>query len=254
MKRLLVLFVIVVAVFAGCNKIGKDSFRISGKLTNGIEKQIYFLEMTGQGLKPLDTINLNKDGEFKFTYKLKEPSIFVLMANPNDYITIIPQNQEDIIVSGVYNSFSNTYTIQNSKQSQLLQELNKEYIRTNAILVEIKQTLHENKYEENIVEIREQLLEKYTILEIHQKEVIKKFLNNNKGSLACIIGLYRSFDNHYLFNLNTDLDIYEGVYAEMQKTYPYNQHTIGLKNLIRDAKKKQNQPQAEPKKELANKK
>lgn len=254
MKRILVLFVIVVAVFAGCNKIGKNSFRISGKLSNAEEKQLIFMEMTDQEFNPLDTINLDKNGEFKFTYKLTEPGIFVLMAGPNDYITIIPQKQEDIIVSGVYNSFANTYTIENSKQSQLLKELNKEYIRTNAILVEIKQTLHENKYEENIVEIREQLLEKYTILEIHQKEVIKKFLNNNKGSLACIIGLYRSFDNHYLFNLNTDLDIYEGVYAEMQKTYPYNQHTIGLKNLISEAKKKQNQPQAEPKKELANKK
>lgn len=254
MKRILLLLVIVVAVFAGCNKIGKDSFRISGKLSNGIEKQIYFLEMTGKGLKPIDTITLNKNGEFEFTYKLNEPSIFVLLADANDYITLIPQKQEDIIVSGAFNSLSNTYTISNSKESELLHELNKEYTRTNAILAEIKQTLHENKYANNFDELRGQLLNQYTILELHQKEVIKKFLDKNKGSLACIIGLYRSFDNHYLFNLNTNLDIYEGVYAEMQKTYPNNQHTIGLKNLIRDAKKKQNQPQAETKKELANKK
>ncbi|MFA6806502.1 MAG: DUF4369 domain-containing protein [Bacteroidales bacterium] len=254
MKRILVLVVFVIGLFTGCNKIEKDSFRVSGKLSNGVEKQIFFLEMTGQGLKPIDTINLNKDGEFEFTYKLDEPSIFVLLANSNDYITIIPQKQEDIIIEGAFNSLSNTYTIKNSKESELLHELNKEYIKTNAILAEIKQTLHENKYEENVDQIRKQLLDQYTILEIHQKEVIKKFLDNNKGSLSCIIGLYRSFDNHYLFNLNTDLDIYEGVYAELVKKYPNNQHTIGLKNLINDAKEKAKQSQTEPKKELANKK
>ena len=254
MKRILILFVLIASVFAGCNKINKDSFRISGKLSNGIEKQLIFLEMTGQGLKQLDIINLDKNGEFKFIYKITEPSIFVLMANPNDYITIIPQKQEDIIIDGFFNSLSNSYTITNSKESELLHDLNKEYIRTNAILAEIKQTLHENKYAENIDEIRTQLLSQYTILELHQKEVIKKFLNNNKGSLACIIGLYRSFDDHYLFNLNTNLEIYEEVYAGLEKTYPNNQHTIGLKNLIRDTKKKSKQKQEEPKKELANKK
>ncbi|MFA7082464.1 MAG: DUF4369 domain-containing protein [Bacteroidales bacterium] len=254
MKRILILVVLIGGIFAGCNKIGKDSFRISGKLSNAEEKQLIFMEMTNQEFNPLDTINLDKNGEFKFTYKLTEPGIFVLMASPNNYITLIPQKQEDIIIEGFFNSLSSSYTITNSKESELLRDLNKEYIRTNAILAEIKQTLHENKYANNFDELRGQLLNQYTILELHQKDVIKKFLDNNKGSLACIIGLYRSFDNHYLFNLNTDLDIYEGVYAEMQKTYPYNQHTIGLKNLIRDAKKKQNQPQAEPKKELANKK
>ncbi|MDD2192248.1 MAG: DUF4369 domain-containing protein [Bacteroidales bacterium] len=259
MKRIL-LFVLVASFFAGCNKIDKDSFRISGKLTNGIEKQLVLMEMTGQGLMPIYNINLDKNGEFKFTYKLTEPGIFVLMANPNDYITFIPQKQEDIIINGFFNSFSNTYTIQNSKESELLHDLNKEYIRTNAILAEINQTLHENKYAEDFEEIRSQLLDRYTILELHQKEVIKKFLNNNKGSLACIIGLYRSFDNHYLFNLNSDLDVYEGVYSEMLKTYPNNKHTIGLKKLIDDTKEKKRlkeeglkREEQEPKKELANK-
>lgn len=252
MKRILTFAVLIITLIVGCNKIDKNSFRVSGKLTNGEEKQLYFLEMTGQGLKPLDTINIDKDGKFEFSYKISEPTIYVLLANQNDYITLIPKKQEDIIIEGVFNSLSNSYTIKNSKDSELLHQLNKEYIKTNAILAEIKQTLHDNKYSEDIEQIKTKLFEQYSILEIHQKDVIKKFLNNNKGSLACIIGLYRSFDNHYLFNLNSDLNVYEEVYNELYKKYPNNQHTIGLKNLIEDAKAKQDSIPAQ--KELANKK
>ncbi|MDX9798393.1 MAG: DUF4369 domain-containing protein [Bacteroidales bacterium] len=253
--RKIIGLIVLIFLFAGCNKIDKDSFRVSGQLDRGESKQLYFLEMTGQGLIPLDTVAINEKGEFKFDYKLKEPAIFVLMGNPNDYITLIPQKKEDIIISGSFNSLSSTYTIKNSKESELLHELNQQYIKTNTILAEIKQTLYENKYASNFEEFKAELLDQYNMLEIHQKEIIRKFLEDNKGSLTCIIALYRSFDNHYLFNLNKDINVYEEVYAELQKKYPNNKHTIGLKNLIDDAKAKIIQDSiSAPNKELVNKK
>lgn len=254
MKRLLIFMVLVVGFIAGCNKIDKDGFQISGELNNGADKPLYFLEMTGQGLKPLDTIIIDEKGRFKFSYKLKEASIFVLLANPNDYITLIPNKQEDIIINGYYNALSSSYSIKNSKDSELLHELNQEYIKTNAILAEIKQTLHENKYSENIDQVKESLLEQYNILEIRQRNVIEKFIDSNKGSLACIIALYRLFDNHYLFSLTKDLKVYEKVYEQLSKTFPNNQHTIGLKNLIEKAKLKAKEDSIENKTKLANKK
>lgn len=250
MRKLLTLIVILTTLLAGCNKVDKDSFRISGKLTNGEEKQLYFFEMTGQGFKPLDTIEINKDGEYKFTYKLSDPTIYVLLDNQNDYITILPNKGEDIIMNGTFGALSSSYTIKGSKESELLHKLNQEYIKTNAILAELKQTLHDNKYSENIEDVKTQLYDKYNILEIHQKNIIKKFLSDNKGSLTCIIALYRSFDNHYLFSLKDDLNVYEGVYNELSKKYPTNYHIIGLKNLINDAKLKAQQA---PEQELANK-
>ncbi|HBN04972.1 MAG TPA: hypothetical protein DD434_04175 [Bacteroidales bacterium] len=252
MKKIIGIIVLLI-VFAGCSK--KDSFKISGQLANGENKNLYFLEMTGQGLMPLDTIEINEKGKFKFKYDIKEPSIYVLMGNENDYITLIPQKEEDIIISGSFNSLSSTYTVKNSKESELLHKLNQEYIKTNTVLAEINRTLYENKYVSNFEEFKAELFDQYNMLEIHQKEVIRKFLKDNKGSLACIIALYRSFDNHYLFNLNKDLNVYEEVYAELYKKYPNNKHTIGLKNLIDDAKAKaaQDSVSAQPK-ELANKK
>ncbi len=60
MKKILGIIVLLL-VFAGCNKIDKDSFRISGQLNNGESKSLYFLEMTGQGLMPIDTIEIDEN-------------------------------------------------------------------------------------------------------------------------------------------------------------------------------------------------
>lgn len=251
MKKIIGIIVLLL-VFAGCSK--KDSFKISGQLANGENKNLYFLEMTGQGLVPLDTIQINKKGKFKFKHEYKEPAIYILMGNENDYITLLPQKKEDIIISGSFNSLSSTYTVKNSKESELLHKLNQEYIKTNTVLTEIRRTLYENKYASNFDEFKVQLLDQYNMLELHQKDVIRKFLKDNKGSLACIIALYRTFDNHFLFDLKKDLNVYEEVYAELNKKYPNNKHTIGLKHLIDEAKAKAAQDSVSvPQKELATK-
>ena len=127
--------------------------------------------------------------------------------------------------------------MENSPQSELLHTLNQEYIKTNSVLSEMRQTLHDNKFADNLDEIKKEILDQYNLLEIRQREVIKSFLQENKGSLACIIALYRKFDNHFLFSLKRDLDIYESVYQELNKTFPNNQHTLGLKVLIDKTKR-----------------
>lgn len=243
MRKLIAFLLLSVIIFTSCNKVGKNEFRVNGNFTNGNNKVLYLFEMTPNGFQALDTINIDGDGSFKFKHDYKEPTIYVLSSGGNDYITFIPSAKEDIELKAQFNALSSSYTIKNSPQSQLLHDLNQEYIKTNSVLNELKQTLHDNKFEPNIEEIKKKLFEQYNLLELHQREYIKKFLSKNKGSISCIIALYRTFDNHYLFSLKNDLDVYVDVYNELNKIHPNNPHTIGLKTLIEKAKKEQNQAQ-----------
>lgn len=237
MKKLSIILVIISFCFAGCKKLGSDEFRISGTIVNGENKYVYINEMTPEGFLPMDTIGINEKGEFNIKMKYKEAKILILQTNDNNYITLIPNGGEDIKIHGYSNSLSASYKVENSPQSELLHTLNQEYIKTNAVLSEMRQTLHDNKFADNLDEIKKEILDQYNLLEIRQRELIKSFLQENKGSLACIIALYRKFDNHFLFSLKSDLDIYESVYQELNKTFPNNQHTLGLKVLIDKTKR-----------------
>lgn len=252
-KRISLILIISMVVFASCGRVGKDEFKVSGKMTNGENKELYFMEMTTGGFRPIDTISLDNKGEFSFKEKLSAPSIYVLMASDNDYITLIPSGGENIKIKATFNSISSSYSVEGSKDCQLLYQLNQEYINTNAMLASLQQTLHDNMYQQNIEQIKSTLFDKYNVLELHQKAYMKDFLNKNKGSLTCIIALYRTFDNHYLFSLKSDLDIYKSVYAELAKRYPQNQHTIGLKTLIERAEA-DNAKETENNKSLASEK
>jgi|GEM_PF-1027433 hypothetical protein len=236
-KKLSLLFILSAIMFASCGTPSKDQWRISGTIKNGEDKQLYLMEMTTQGFLPLDTIALSKKGKFSIKKQMKDPSIYVLMASENDYITLVPQGGDDIKMDANFNSLSSTYSINGSKNCQMLHDLNEEYIQTNTMLASLQQTLHDNIYASNVQQVKAQLLDKYNVLELHQKAYIKKMLQQNKGSLVCIIALYRTFDNHFLFSLKNpeDLQVYKDVYVGLSKTMPTNQHTIGLGNLIRNA-------------------
>lgn len=228
-----------------CNGIKDNEFRISGSLNNGENKTIYLYEMTTEGFLPLDTIDLDKEGNFEIKMKYIEDKIFIIESSEFDYITLIPRAKEDVKIQGNLKNLSRSYSVQNSSESQILHDLNQEYIMTNDVLKEMSLTLHDNKFSKNIEDVKKQVFEQYNILEIRQKEIIKGFLNKNEGSLTSIIALYRKFDNHYLFSLKTDLDIYEDVYNKLHKTMPKNPHTLGLKNLIDVAKRKKQENIAE---------
>lgn len=237
MKKLSIILVLISFCFAGCKKLSSDEFRISGTIVNGENKYVYINEMTPEGFLPIDTVGIDEKGNFKIKMRYKDAKILILQTNDNNYITLIPKGGEDIKIHGYFNSLSASYKVENSPESQLLHTLNQEYIKTNAVLSEMGQTLHDNKFADNLDEIKKDILNQYNLLEISQREFTKKFLQQNKGSLACIIALYRKFDNHFLFSLKSDLDIYEGVYQELNKKFPNNQHTLGLKVLIDKTKR-----------------
>lgn len=240
MKRLIISLTIITTLIVSCtksDKLNENSFRISGKLSNAHEKQIYLIEMTPEKFKNLDSISIDKEGNFSLTYPYKEPTIYLIQTNENDYITMIPKGNEDIIIKADYPAFANTYEIKNSPESELLYELNKEYIKSNAALRHIKETLHNNFYDANIAQIKKGLLERYDTLEAHQKESMRTFIEKNVGSLACCIALYRTFDNRPIFDFQKDLTMYEKVLEGLNKKHPNNPHTIALKNHIDNIKK-----------------
>lgn len=237
MKTKYILLLSLLLIFVGCSRVKKNEFRISGSLDGGNNKFLYFMEMTPEGFKALDTIALSESGDFSFRSKYTEPKIYILQINDNNYITLIPSPKEDIKLRGHFNAFSASYAVENSPESELLHRLNKEYIHTNEVLRELEQTLFDHKYSDDFEEVREEVYDMYKILQLRQTEMIRGFLKENPGSLSSIIALYRKFDNHYLFSLKTDLDVYEEVYEELNKTMPNNPHTLGLKSLIDRAKR-----------------
>lgn len=238
-KKLLVLMSVILILFASCSK-DKNSYTLSGKLNNGNKSFIVLMEMQNSGAKAIDTINLDKDGSFDVKEHLDSPSLFIFQGE-NDYIMLCPQKGEKININANFDNLALTYKISGSVESEKLKQLNNQQVKTRIVLKAMSDEMNMTNTS-NVDSLKTIMRERYAKLRENQRSYLINYINNNVGSLTTLVALYRTMENTPLIDFHTDLDIYKKVLSGLEKKYPNNQHTIGLKTFISQAEELQQKP------------
>jgi hypothetical protein len=237
-KRLLVLMSVIVVLFASCNR-DKNSYTLSGKLTNGNKSYIVLMEMQNSGPKTIDTINLSNDGSFDVREHLENPALFIFQGE-NDYIMLCPQKGEKIKINANFDNLAVTYNISGSAESQKLKELSDQQTKTRIVLKAMSDEMNMSNTS-NIDSLKTIMRVRYAKLRENQRQYLINYINHNLGSLTTIVALYRNMENTPLIDFHTDLDIYKKVLSGLEKKYPNNQYTLDLKTFIKQNEELQQQ-------------
>ena len=92
-RTIIILAIFVAIFFSACDK---NSFTISGTLENGADKTIYLEELTPEGTLFIDSIKLDNQGHFKYSYKMPYQSLYNLHTTADNYIILLPDYGEKI--------------------------------------------------------------------------------------------------------------------------------------------------------------
>ena len=223
MKRhlpLLVFSLYLLVSLASCGN--KDDIVIEGTLENGAGKTVYIEEMTPESRLFLDSITLDSKGHFKFRYAMPYKTFYNVHVSDADYIVLLPDMGEHITLSGVYDSLSRSYHLQGGHDSQLLWQL-QDY--TNDGVRQLRDLVAlgvQNEYTDSV----------YLSLYSQQQKYVVHFIEDNYGSLATLIALYKPFNNHPLIDPENSFKIYELVLEGLEADLPENPHTLSFKNEV----------------------
>ena len=223
MKRhlpFLVLSSYLLLLLASCGN--KDDIVIEGTLENGAGKTVYIEEMTPESRLFLDSITLDSKGHFKFRYAMPYKTFYNVHVSDADYIVLLPDMGEHITISGVYDSLSRSYHLQGGHDSQLLwqlQDYTNDGVRQLRSLVALGV---QNEYTDSV----------YLSLYSQQQKYVVHFIEDNYGSLATLIALYKPFNNHPLIDPENSFKIYELVLEGLEADLPENPHTLSFKNEV----------------------
>lgn len=249
----LILFLIPVLALSSCGK--KNTFTIEGTLQGGAGKRVYIEEIAPKEIIPIDTIQLDNNGHFVFTYEMPYQSFYNIKVNDVDFVTLLPDYGETITFTGDYNRLSPTYEVQGSHGSVLLWQLNDFYkyglLRLDSIARAYDKLVADCKGDANCIKKQKPLLDSiYVDANNEQQQYIISFIERNKGSLATLIALYKPFNGKPLINPHTeDFFYYEEVADGLDEVLSENPHTIQFRNTVEhmrinvEAKRKQT-PQA----------
>ena len=136
MNRTLALLAIVLLTVA-CGK--KNNFNISGKIDGGAGKTVYLNHLLTNSQIPVDSVKLNKAGEFKLKGKVSAPTFFLLKFSDRNFITLIPDSAENLTITGSYNHFATDYEVKGSDNSAKVRDLTLRFSGVKSKLDSIRQ-------------------------------------------------------------------------------------------------------------------
>lgn len=215
----------------------KNTFTLEGSLENGANQTIYIEELTPDGPLFIDSIHLDNKGCFSFRHELPYPTFYNLHVSPVDYVVLLPQAGEHVSISGNFTEFSFNYDVQGSSESQLLWQL-QEYSNDGVLDLQelIKKDMQNRQlYEKDpagYTKAKEVTDSIFRDIFNEQFEYIHKFIEDNRGSLATLIALYKPFNNIPLINPTHNFEEYEAVLDGLQEKYPDNPHTLQFTNTV----------------------
>jgi len=223
-KKIFSIALALSALTFACNK--PDGFVINGKITNAEGKYLYLEELKVSSSIPVDSVELDKDGSFKFKGKIGYPNFYLLSLNKNNFVTLLVDTTEKISVYGDAANFSRDYVVQGSPGSLLVQELNNMLTKTkhkidsirnhvNAFRMRDDYSIQRTKWDQEIAEIKQSQIRYST-----------NFIQKHPFSLSCVLALYQKFDDsNYVVQ---DLQSLKVAASALNSFFPKSEHVKAL--------------------------
>jgi len=185
------IFLLAVLAFA-CSDESK--YLITGKITNAEGKYIYLDELKLTSRVNIDSMKIDKNGQFKFKGEVGIPTYFLLGLDDKErnFITLLVDSAEHVEVYGDMANFSQNYIVTGSEGSILVQELDVRLRKTKYKLDSINTLMtayrlnpeEQKKWEGELEEIKQA-----------QMEYSKNFVMEHPFSMANVLVLYQKFDD-----------------------------------------------------------
>ncbi len=217
-----------------------DGFTISGTLEGAAGKKLWLEELAPEGPLFIDSIPVDSKGRFSYRYNPPYRSLYNLHTTDNNYIVTLPDNGEHIKVAGRWENLSLTYTVTGSPESQLLWQLQQYTNDGSRILNALIDTtehyqrlLAQGAVSPDLVDAKKAVTDSiYHDAFVEQQEYICRFIEENRGSLATLIALYKPFNTRPLIDPRDpmSIDYYDLVLEGLQEAEPDNPHTLRFKN------------------------
>jgi peroxiredoxin len=249
--RLTILLIALIAlcgfVGGGCgnnNKQPEDIFVIHGKLKNTNGEKIVLVQMKTDSLKPIDSMKIDDNGEFRFSYKPNDICFYMLKLGEDNFITLLLNKGEAVEVTGNSRQLANEYKVVGSTGSELLSELNTQtrvnYKKSDSLLG----VLETNKESEDFKKIKDECDSLYGIIFANQQQYVQDFIKKNPTSLASLFALYQSFGRQKVLNERDHFRYFKILDSVLIQLYPKTDFVTDLHSRVVEIEKFRNERKA----------
>ena len=226
MKRILIASALILAALTSCQS---SKVNITGRFVGTEADMVYLEQATALEHILLDSVRMDEEGHFnlKLDKVASTPTLYNIIVD-NERIPLLLMGGDNIELNAAGKA-SRNYTVEGSKESELLQFFNQNYIGGMMKLNSIIAKLSEELSEEEIKTISAE----YSRLYLDIKKAQLHFIVENKNNIAAVYALHQRRPNDpYLFNGNSDVIYYRAVAEAVAENYPDSPYLPILRSQI----------------------
>jgi peroxiredoxin len=233
MNRKLFIYLLAVLLLAGCKK---NDVRISGTLINPVKGEyIYLDELKSDVLKTVDSVKVTDNGTFNFKREITLPSFYLLKINNNNFLTMLVEPGEKLILNAKFDSLNYPVSISGSKGTQQMTEYNRNLARTIKKLSALNEIYKQNIGSQQLPAVMESL---DSLAQTYLNEIntyTKTYINNNISSMVSMVALYQQVaPSVYVLNPTKDMKYFIKVDSSLFSLYPESEPVITLHKQVKE--------------------
>ena len=231
MNKFLLIFVTAALIMSGCRS---RTAEISGVLVNPIAGQyIYLDEFLPTQFKRIDSALIGSDGKFSFKNNVTTPSFYVLRLDNNNFLLMLLEPGDNIVMSSFYDSLNYPSSLSGSKSTELMVEYNSELKNTIKKISLLSSIYMENINNPELHNVMDSLV---NLSQIYMSEInsyTKSYIDRNLTSLVSLVALYQQVaPNASILDPVQDFKYFLKVDSSLSKNYPNNEHVKSLHEQI----------------------
>ena len=239
MKRSNLLLLLVISLVACQPKV--DRFTLNGQITEAEGQTLYLEHMALDKVEPVDSIQLDADGQFNFSPVAPSESFeFYRLRVGNKVINLSVDSTEVITVKACLPLMQFGYTVEGSENCSVLRAL---VLRQMELQQDINHAIS-NYRSPDRTRLDEQITE---LIDVFKSDVLSEFIMPNPGSAYSYYALFVSINGQMLFNPQTDRQdakCFAAVATHMDLLYPdalrtTHLHNVALKGMAKTSPSKQ---------------
>jgi len=238
-KKIFLLFFIA-SIIISCES-DPELYTISGSIKNANGVKLYFAELQTSNINFIDSVILNDEGSFSFKGKTEIPRFYVLRTEPSNYLTLIINPLEQIIVHANGADLANNPTIKGSPESnkilELRNHLDTSVDKLDSLGIYYKSLIGKGR----IYKVRDSLRQASQQIILEHTEYTKEFVKDNSNSLAGLMALYQQIaPRKYILNPKEHMEYFELVDSSLMSLYSTSESVIDLHSQVTKMKRQIN--------------
>ncbi len=233
MKSKILVFLLILTVVESCRN---KTVQIKGVIENPSSGEYIFLhELKSDELVRLDSVKISAKGVFTFKKDLEIPTFLLLKVNDNNFLTLLAEPGERIVISAINDSLNSPESVTGSRGTSLILDYNSNLRKTLSRLKGLNEHYMKNIESPRLAEIMDSLditAQKY------MKELnsyTKAYIDKNLNSLASLLALYQQIaPGVYVLDQREDLEYFEKVDSSLYSLYPGSEPVVALHDQVKE--------------------